>query len=181
MRYFKKMIGERIYLSPMNPDDYELYCAWLNDYEVANNLDTYYQNLSIPAEKKFLESMCADEHHYAIIWKDTDELIGNISLMNVNHRNQTAEVGIFIGPAEYRSQGIGAEAIRLILKYGFQTLNLHNIMLFLHSDNMRGFNCYKKVGFKEYGRRREALFKDGRHVDYIYMDILASEFAELYS
>jgi len=82
----------------------------------------------------------------------------------------------FIGEEADRGRGYGAEAIRLILDYGFNTLNLHNIQLHLNGDNAQALACYKKVGFKEFGRRRESKFHSGRYVDQIYMDILDSEF-----
>ena len=63
-----------------------------------------------------------------------------------------------------------------MLNYGFKTLNLHNVMLLVHSDNEHGLACYKKVGFKEFGRRREAKFKNGKYIDVVYMDILQTEF-----
>ena len=59
---------------------------------------------------------------------------------------------------------------------GFKTLNLHNIMLSVHADNFAAISCYKKAGFREAGRRREWVFKNGKYLDKIYMDILAREF-----
>ena len=64
----------------------------------------------------------------------------------------------------------------MVLDYGFKTLNLHNIMLSVHDDNIAAISCYNKVGFKEAGRRREWIFKDGKYHDVIYMDILENEF-----
>jgi len=69
------------------------------------------------------------------------------------------------------------EAVRLILGYGFRTLNLHNIMLKVHSDNAQAVACYKKAGFTEFGRRRESKFKDGHYTEpHPHMDILDTEF-----
>jgi len=48
--------------------------------------------------------------------------------------------------------------------------------LSVDADNQAGISCYKKVGFRECGRRREWIFKDGKYIDKIYMDILESEF-----
>ena len=87
-------------------------------------------------------------------------------------------LGLFIGEAEQRGKGYGTEAIRLILDYGFNILNLHNVMLLVHADNTNGLMCYKKVGFKEVGRRREARIKGGCYIDLIYMDILSTEFKD---
>ena len=83
---------------------------------------------------------------------------------------------LFIGGEEQRGKGYGAEAIRLILNYGFKTLNLHSINLTVHADNYAGVACYKKVGFREVGRLPEVLFINGTYVDKIYMSILEHEF-----
>ena len=180
MRYFEKIPGERIYLSPINPDDAELYTKWLNDPAVAVNLGMYPKMLSLPAERKFLDEMATrGSHDFAMVLRNGEggRLIGNISLMDIGQNiDRTATLGLFIGEEADRGKGYGAEAIRLILGYGFNTLHLHNVQLHLNGDNLRALACYKKVGFKEFGRRREAKFHSGRYVDMIYMDILDSEF-----
>lgn len=176
MKYFKKLAGERVYLSPMHPDDAEIYTKWMNDYAVSGFLGNFTRLISLPGERKALEEMTAGGQNFAIILLESDTLIGNISLMRINDINRSATVGLFIGEAENRGKGYGTEALRLIVDFGFSTLNLHNIMLQVHADNEQGIACYKKVGFVEFGRRREADFKRGRYVDDVYMDILAKDF-----
>jgi len=176
MKYFKKIIGERLYLSPINMADLEIYTKWLNDYEVSGNLGLHWLTLSLNSEQKALEQMTSEGPNFAIVLLDNDTLIGNISLNEIDQISRRADVGLFIGEPENRGKGYGAEAIRLIIEYGFQTLNLHNIKLRVHADNPRGIACYKKVGFREFGRRREAHFKNGRYTDVVYMDILSTEF-----
>jgi len=179
MRYFPKLLGERLYLSPVNPDDAELYTKWLNDREVARWLWKYLNVTSLAKERQFLESMAGgDGHNFTIVLRDGDRPIGHIRLLEWNPVSRSAELGIFIGEAEDRSKGYGAEAIRLLLDFGFNTLGLHNIMLHVNADNVRAIACYKKCGFREYGRRREALFRDGRFVDRVSMDILDREFMQ---
>lgn len=177
MRYFRKMVGERLYLSPFNNDDIESYtkwAEWMNDRTVADNYGGHHNLVSLASAKKTIEELKG--YRFDIILIDNDVLIGHISLHDINHLNRNAFIGIFIGEEMHRNKGYGAEAIRLILDYGFKTLNLHNIMLSVHADNYAGISCYKKVGFREAGRRREWLFKDGKYIDVIYMDILSREF-----
>ena len=57
-------------------------------------------------------------------------------------------------------------------------MNLNNIKLDLMAFNERALKCYKKCGFKEYGRRRKCKFINGKYYDSISMDILAEEFKE---
>ena len=61
-----------------------------------------------------------------------------------------------VGEKEYRDKGYGQDATKLLLDYGVNLLNLNSIMLGTFSFNERAINCYKKVGFKEIGRRRQA-------------------------
>ena len=65
-------------------------------------------------------------------------------------------------------------------KYGFNYLNLNSVALHVMSFNERAMKCYKKCGFKEYGRRRQCVFVDGKYYDKVGMDILAKEFKESY-
>ena len=70
--------------------------------------------------------------------------------------------------------------LKLLLDYGFNYLNFKNIMLKVYSFNERAMKAYKKVGFKEIGRRRESYFLNGKYYDDVYMDILSDEFSESY-
>lgn len=176
MKYYKKIIGKQLYLSPINTDDVENYIKWMNDKSIASNYAQYSSVVSSKNELKWLFEPESGVYRYAIVLLDSDVLIGSISLHDINHINRNAFIGIFIGEKEHCGKGYGAEAIELILNYGFKTINLHNIMLSVHADNSAGINCYKKVGFQEVGRRREWVFKDGKYIDVIYMDILACEF-----
>ena len=94
---------------------------------------------------------------------------------DVNQTDKAAKVGIVIGEKDYWNQGYGTEALQLLLEYGFQILNYHNIMLGVYSYNKRAIKCYEKVGFKVVGRRREARIIGARKYDMIYMDMLAHE------
>lgn len=67
-----------------------------------------------------------------------------------------------------------------MLDYGFNLLNLNNIMIRTYSFNKRAIACYKKAGFKEVGRRRQARIIGKEKYDMVYMDILAEEFDSYY-
>ena len=179
MRYFEKISGERLFLSPMHPDDAEFFTRWSNDPAVAVWFGRYRDVYTLPGERKYIEEAAADgRHHYSIVLREGDEhrLIGYIQLAGINHIDAKADLNVFIGEEADRGKGYGAEAIRLLLGYGFNTMHLHNIQLHAFSGNAQAIACYKKVGFKELGRRREAKFINGRYVDSIYMDILDREF-----
>ena len=179
-KYFKKLIGERIYLSPRNNEEIEKFTEWLNDFETTDYIGRSALIITLEGEKKYFEESMNKNYNFFIVTLDNDKLIGTVGLEKYDAINRTATLGIFIGDKEYRSQGYGTEAIRLILDYGFNYLNLNNIKLDLMSFNERALKCYQKCGFKEYGRRRKCKYINGQYYDLIEMDILAEEFKGSY-
>lgn len=179
MKYFKKLVGERIYLSPRNNQDIEKFVEWLNDFETTDYLDRSSDLITIEGEKKYLEEV-ADGYFFVIVDLENDKMIGTISLERVCNANRSAVLGIFIGDKDYRSKGYGTEAIRLLLDFGFNYLNLHSVNLNVMSFNDRAIACYKKCGFREAGRRRECVYVNGKYYDKISMDILKDEFSGSY-
>lgn len=178
MGRIRKLIGGKCFLSPIDPNDAEIYTHWLNDMEVIRNLALANSVINVESEKEFLQAL-SKEHNYGIVELATDELIGTCGFTNIDKDNRNAEIGIFIGDKTYLSRGYGSEAMALLMDYGFRYLNLHNIFLQVYSFNENAIECYRKLGFKEIGRRRQALYRDRAFHDTILMDILSDDFYRL--
>ena len=178
MRYYKKLVGERIYLSPMNVEDAEIYVKWLNDFAVTDGIGTSNRVVSLEGEREWL-SQNSSQSQFAIIRAEDDKLIGNCGIQAIDQSRQCAEVGLFIGDEENRNKGYGQDVLNTLLNYGFNYLNLNNIMLKVFSFNEGAISCYKKVGFKEIGRRRQSYYLKGKFYDDVFMDILREEFHQL--
>jgi RimJ/RimL family protein N-acetyltransferase len=175
--YFKKLVGKKCYLSPIEINDAEKFTEWLNDMEILLNLQLYSSVISLENEKAFLNNLSKD-HNYSIIDLETEELIGNCGFMDTDHINRTSEVGIFIGNKKIWNKGYGTEALSLLIDYGFKALNFHNIMLRVYEYNKGAIKKKKKIGFKFIGKRREALYRNLEKHNIVYMDILPNEFYE---
>ena len=178
MKFFKKLVGDNLYLSPRNADEevIEKITEWLNDFETTDYTGKSASVITIDDEKKYFENPKENDRVFFIVRLEDDKLIGTIGLHNIDNINRRATFGIFIGDKSSRNKGFGTEATRLILEYGFKYLNLNNINLDVMEFNERAIACYKKCGFKEYGRRRKAEFLCGKYYDRVSMDILAEEF-----
>jgi RimJ/RimL family protein N-acetyltransferase len=176
MRYFKKLEGPRVYLSPINLDDVEIYADWINNLSVSVNLNQAKNQISVVREREILEGMAKEGYHFAIVSCQSDELLGNCSLFNVSNVHGSAEIGIFIGEEQNRGKGYGTDAMKLLIAYGFKILNLNNIMLRVYSFNESAIKAYLKVGFKEFGRRHASALINRCRYDEIYMEILSADF-----
>ena len=171
--------GEHLRLRAISRKDLPDFVTWINDPEVHRNLITSYP-LSLEQEEKWYEEILThpvEEQPLAIeIRKGKDwKLIGDISFMNLDQRERSAEIGIFIGEQNSRNKGYGTEAMKLMVKHGFLRLNLNRIFLRVFETNLRGIHCYEKAGFKKEGRLREAHYQEGRYIDILLMSILKNE------
>ena len=169
--YFKKLVGEKCYLSPVDVDDFQKYTEWLNDLEITRNLLSSSWALNELVEKEALEKI-SREHSYSIVDLKSNELIGICGLHDISQIYRRCELGIFIGNKAFLGLGYGEDAIRQLVKYGFEYLNMRNIMLRVFEFNERAISCYKKVGFKEIGKRRQGIELERKTFDIVFMDLL---------
>jgi diamine N-acetyltransferase len=169
------IVGDTVALGPIHRDHLPLFLRWLNDFDVLRTTHQVRPMTLEALEDSFRASATAtDEVHFVIYERSTLRPIGSANLHQI--RGRTATFAIAIGEKDCWSKGYGTEATRLMLDYGFNALGLHNIMLEVHSNNERGLRAYRRAGFREIGRRREAFERGGRLHDIVYMDCLASEF-----
>ena len=177
MSYYNKINGDNIYLSPIDIDDASIYVKWLNNPIISDKLHSTKRIFNEVNEKEFLNKCLLNgDYIFAIIRKSDDKIIGNIGLNNIDNIDRVATIGIFIGDIDNHGKGYGSDALYAILRYGFGVLNLNNIDLKVFDFNDRAINCYKKVGFKEYGRRHNAYYINGEYHDIISMEILRDDF-----
>lgn len=178
--YYKKLVGVKVYLSPIDKNDYIKYTEWVNDMDVAAGMIFASKLIDEESEKNVLERLIKTEFNFAIIDIAKDEVIGNTGFPGIDYINHSGEAGIFIGNKSYWGNGYGTEALNLLLDFGFNILNLNSIHLKVYSYNNPAIRCYKKVGFKEAGRLRETKIITGQKYDEVFMDILANEFKSPY-
>ena len=84
-----------------------------------------------------------------------DRLVGGIGLMDINHADGNAQLGLSIYQQDDWGQGYGREMIVLALRYAFNELNLHRVWLTTSAFNERALKLYEKLGFRHEGRGRE--------------------------
>jgi RimJ/RimL family protein N-acetyltransferase len=169
------LIGDKIYLRPLEVTDAATIVPWFNDPEVTRFLLSH-RPMSLHAEEEFLRRMAANENDVVpgIVVKETDQLVGTVGL-HPEYRCREARFGIVLGDKASWGRGYGTEATRLMVRYAFDTLNLNRVWLHVYEYNPRGLRVYEKIGFRTEGRLRQATYRDGRYWDVIAMGLLRAE------
>ena len=107
-----------------------------------------------------------------VIADQGDEFVGVVRLAPVDVVNRSARLGIGILDPARLGHGIGTEAIRLVLRWGFEELGLHRVSLTVIADNSRAVAAYTRCGFVVEGRFCDSVWLDGRWHDDLSMAIL---------
>ena len=173
------LAGTNIYLRVLLKEDIgNGYVAWLNDLSVckynSHHVFPYTEEKAI----KYIDRVnnSSTDIVLAIVLKENNRHIGNISLQKINLVNRNAEFAILIGDKENWGKGYSKEAAILIFKHGFDYLNLHKIYCGTSQDNIAMQKLALFLAMKEEGRRREIQYKNGKYVDQIYYGVLKKEF-----
>jgi len=169
--------GNQVRLRALEPEDLRDYHRWLNDPEVVRYLKLY-APLSMPDEEAWYEEVRDDPSQMVFaIESEAGQHIGNLSLMHLNWKDRSAELGIVIGDKSQWGKGYAQDAIQTLLAFAFGEMNLNRVYLRVFADHEPAINAYRKCGFVEEGRLREEIYADGRYHDMLVMAILRREFS----
>jgi RimJ/RimL family protein N-acetyltransferase len=116
----------------------------------------------------------------ALVIETDGHVVGDINIFDIDQRNRSAIIGLSIWHGEDRGRGYASDAMRTMLAWAFDQMNLHRIELTVDPRNIAARRVYEKMGFVEEGRRREGHFDGGRYTDEVMMGLLDREFRARY-
>ncbi len=160
-KYFK---GKRFDLVPFDEEHIEVSRGWINNEDI-----TLYMGSRFPVgaaeQKAWYENLLKDNtKKKLIIVNQSSKNVGMVSLLNIDHKNQNAEVGIYISP-NYQGKGYAKEAVNMILNFAFRELNMHKIYAFIRIDNDSSRKLFESIGFFHEYIDTEAVYSNGKFVD----------------
>lgn len=171
--------GENIILKVLNKEDVikSNWYGWFNDEELCKTLQKHYFPNTLETQLAFLEanSNSINKIQLGICCKGDANILGIISLNNIDYINRKAEISAVIGEREARSVNIFIEACKLIFRHAFSTLNLHKIYGGSISKEFVMLMC-RTLGCKEEGVGREEIYKDGKYVNSYRYGLLKNDF-----
>ena len=109
---------------------------------------------------------------------DEDDILGLVSLRNIDFINRSAELHIMLGDTKNRGKGIGTFAEIEILNHAFNNMNLNRIEAGVLESNTRMLKFCEKIGYKPEGVKRQSIYKNCKFVNMIMLAILKEEFSK---
>lgn len=176
-RHFNAFQGSKVRLAAPCPEDCMRLAHFTDSYDYLRNLDT---DIAVPLTPDETGSSAVRRDNgfeFALRTLEDNRFIGFAALYRIEWNNRSARLAIGIGDDKDRGKGYGSDALALIIRYGFHELNLNRIALEVIEYNEAARRAYLKAGFREEGRQRSAVLRDGTHYDLISMSILAEEWS----
>jgi len=169
--------GRKVRLRPVEESDLSLFVRWFNDPEVRYWLGISEEpELSMDSERGWYEEMRGDLTRIVwVIQTMAGWAIGNVELRDIDETHGRAALGIAIGEKEYWSRGYGTDAVKQVLRYAFEEMELRRVELYTDEDNVQGIRCYEKCGFEREGLLRARRLRQGQPVNCLIMAVLRKD------
>ena len=175
------LIGRKLVLRPFEPLDIgEEYLRWLNDPEVTRYLGVGKEPVTMESVRQYVERFqnSTTDLLFAIIDRQTNRHIGNVTLNHIHRVHGTADTGMMIGNKEFWGKGYAFEAWVLLMDYAFSQLGLRKIIAGAVAGHQGSLSVLRRIGFREEGVLREEFFLEGRYLDTVRLGLFEPEFRE---
>jgi diamine N-acetyltransferase len=160
--------GEKVYLRALEPEDLDFL------YELENNEEFWeVSTTSTPYSryvlKQYLENAHKDLYEVKqlrlVICESKGETLGLIDLFDFDPKHRRAAVGIIIKNKSSRQKGFGTEALKLLCKYCFTHLQLHQLYANVGINNASSRVLFEKSGFRLTAQKKDWNLINGEFQD----------------
>ena len=141
--------------------------SFLTDVRPVNEIEQKEWYLRISSSRK--------SYRFVAREKLSSSIVGVFRIDELDHLNQSAQIGLDVHP-DFQNRGFGTEIYKIFFNTLFNNWNLNRLYLETLASNTRARKLYAKLGMKEEGQAREAIFRDGKYNDLILYSLLRSEF-----
>lgn len=178
------LYGKRVRLRLLESGDLRAIAEWRNKPEIADNFFSSWP-IALSEQQYWHQKYLQTANDRMFIIEITIQVkdakmwqpIGTLSLCNINYRNQVAELGrVMLGDKKHEKQGYMSEAIKLLLDFAFDAININRVYVETFEENRKAIALYEGCGFKKEGLMRQAVWKAGNHRNLYLMSILRKEY-----
>lgn len=170
---------DRLWLKELSPEVMDKLFATGSDVEIMNNLGlTTIDELAKEKEnfRHGLTTYRLSFKNFLMVEKATGRAIGKCGFHTWYLQHKRAELGYAMTAEDTKGKGYMTEAIKALLKYGFNSMDLNRVEAFVGRNNEASLKLMKNFGFTEEGTLRSHYFKNGVMEDSICFSLLRSEY-----
>lgn len=171
------LTGKHIKLRALEPEDLDFL------FSAENNEDLWeFSNTQLPFSKYILKKYIEVAHqdiyeakqYRFVICTHENTPVGMIDLFDFNPQHQRVGVGILILP-KFQHKGYGSEALKMLVTYAFNTLNVHQIYANISSENEKSKILFEKMNFKKVGIKKDWIYSSNSFKNEILYQLIKNQ------
>jgi RimJ/RimL family protein N-acetyltransferase len=169
--------GQKTYLRAVEENDLKTLLEWRNKPHLRKYFREY-RELSWDQQIWWYENIVLkdDKVRMFSVVDDDDTLLGACGLCYINWVDRNADFSIYLGHNDiYIDDELAIDAAKILIKYGFEELNLHRLWAEIYDFDEPKKEMFKTLGFELDGRHRETHWTDGKWCDSLFFSLLKQE------
>jgi RimJ/RimL family protein N-acetyltransferase len=172
------LVGKKTYLRPVELADTKLIQKWHNDPKIRKMARLGELPVTYTKEEGDIRVAkdSKEEIYLIVVKKSTNKPIGFVRLNFIDTVSRNMWLRFVVGDPKVWGKNFAHDALNHVLGWLFSELNIHRVTLETYATNTRAIRFFQKLGFKQEGVVRDAVYFDGKYYDIISLGILASEF-----
>lgn len=167
----KLIVGKNVKLRALETEDLPKLKELRNRKEVRIHVREY-RILGMINQKEWFNSLFKENPPKAIMFavlNMKNSLIGICGLTYIDWKNRNAEISILLSLKNWQKRKESKDTISLLIKYGFDELNLHRLWVEIYNIAPENIKLFKKMKFSKEGVLRHRLWRDGKwHNSFIF-------------
>jgi ribosomal-protein-alanine N-acetyltransferase len=166
----EKLAFKNYYIKKMHVNDVcEDYLQWINDPEVNEFLESKYTLWTMESLREYVKSFenTKGGFLFTINCIDSDKYIGNGSISSVNYNTETFSFALFIGDVDFWGKNAAFETSMLLLKFGFEELNMRKFFGGAYSNQLASRFVLKRIGMVQEAKLKDKFKYKDRYVDQV--------------
>lgn len=147
----------------------------INSYDVLSGI-----LIDVPATvektESWADSIQSNQTRRDFVLKSANKVIGFSGLVNINHKNGTCELYIFVAE-NMAGKGVGSFLMECTLAYAKQELGLRKVSLYVSDGNDGAMRFYERLGFLSEGCLKDHIWHRGSFVDRHLLSLFLEKFS----
>ena len=171
--------GDKVSLWTITKEDLKKIWEYFGDFGLRKFIHMRWEPIYYENEEKWYEELINNikkDVVFEIVENPSKKIVGLIGIHKINWHSRYGEIGYWIWK-EFWNKGYATEAVRLMLKYAFEYLNLNKIWARVMEPNKASQRVLEKNGFRLVGRlRKHEYVPEMGYVDVLLYDVLREEY-----
>jgi RimJ/RimL family protein N-acetyltransferase len=172
-----------VVLRALEPEDYRVTHNWRLNDDASDTIVGLKRYVSLETEKNWILQAISNHENgkvfrFVICMEGEHKAVGLVTVSDIDLINKSCSIANMVDPG-CPGLGLGRKGLIMVIKYMMENLGIQRVSCKILEYNIASRKSVSKVGMKEEGVLRQAIYKNGKFHNIVCYSILKDEFEPL--